>query len=1480
MGLAIAVQAPDDFVVFRWRGPRGRAEAASGVFDRLELVQVQDGRETVLAERPARYRPHEFYRLSAAWSGRTVVCFVDGNEVLRAELKDVLRGQVGLYALEGDPVFFDDVHVASDRSVLEATRRPERRINDIFASEADMQGWANPAQEWRRDIVTGWAEHNSRFPGEQAVILRAPRYKELEIALFAPQDEPARAGLTLRLKGGQAELAGPGWSTQRLNVDQAPARIAFRAHNTSAEVQIGGQVLRSTRAAGGAELGRAPLDRVAIRGLSNLGDPQTVRVTSSNTLEYTFDTSPTDWKVAAGRWGLLNKWICDPRWSWFGGRTRALAVLWNKQVFEGDLSVEAHVALMMQKDDPPYERPGDYNLTICGDGVNLDSGYTLIYGGDDNAWTRLYRKGQLVAESQKEEHRVFSDRIRHPDKPQLHQRWFHLKLEKTGNTVSFYRDNVLAFSYVDPEPLPDGRVAFWTLDNGFLLARVRLAHNGLRPAPFESDGAELFDDGRVVNLFDGETVTAVKPLALPEPIRASLNSPKATFQSADAEFGMNAPQPDKPAEAYRVTNAHGGGPFALQWRNMLVDPEIRGFVRFAYCLPPGTSVDLYLVEAGTGDFNPRHQNAFRWRMTGPRESTEFAPLVGDVPGVVADGRWHTVQFNLQPSWAKFWRERGYPRPRRLNLRPFIGNIDNTGYLLAGMNANRAEAWYGISGLIAWQPHEVDRQPPAVERVIWPFDADGDATSLTVLFQDPGGSGVAEESLQLSLNRIAVPRHLLSFDAQNQRLRVDLQALNLPAFTAETTLDLSLLALQDRAGNLTNTTFQSQWRFDPAKVAKDRKIAAPVIRIKQDNGEVDDGLPLSPALVDAVEPMARVESSTSAPPWAPLGQQRSLRVANFRDGSAFGFTLRTNGLDLRRWPYLLLDYRIPFETPTNLHVYSEQGLHALLLTDVGDVDDPLSQRIDTHFGPPDDFVADDTWRRSIVPWYALFRRTSLDTPSLRIMALSMEDHGWRGNRRGMQYWVHQMRPLAAGRPESLSFTWSSSDLSGSADFAAVIDAQPTTEPAPGQKAIEPGKLLAEAKDPAALRHGWNYLHVRVQNGAGLWSETAHVPFFLDLEAPTVTATEPAAGKTWASQRLSFTLKEDHAIFLSTLRLTINGQRVAGQSAFNYDLATRTLTFDSATAGTRWPDGAVEVELDGLQDIYGNRAGAPFKLSFVADSKADQTGPPAPRLRFASRHERPENNRQIDMEISMALDFEQHTGHVLPQRDCTMTWLDNPARSHSGRRAVEFTIQDHDADAQIMLHKNPWYIDRLPTLQFDYLAEPGVAVDVMVEVLGEWQTIHFTGTGTAPRDGKAIGVVSDAAADGQWRHASIDLRKVVLAANPNLPVRIINKVILSAHGEPGCRRGAKLILDNVQLVRPAGGGGEFEWEAPADPNGVQGYWFELSPEPLKTLGTTISHRPEITRAPLDHQRGVWYAHLRAVDALGNWGPVRVMRIDFGE
>ncbi|MFQ6097498.1 MAG: hypothetical protein ACE5O2_07180, partial [Armatimonadota bacterium] len=116
---------------------------------------------------------------------------------------------------------------------------------------------------------------------------------------------------------------------------------------------------------------------VSARGLDV--QPADLEVASANTYEYTFTRAPCDWVSRGGGWGIFPRWVCDPRWSWYGGSSSGVAATWTKRVFVGDVALTAYVAFSdwdpETRGHPFYKSPNDINITLCGDGANLDSGY-------------------------------------------------------------------------------------------------------------------------------------------------------------------------------------------------------------------------------------------------------------------------------------------------------------------------------------------------------------------------------------------------------------------------------------------------------------------------------------------------------------------------------------------------------------------------------------------------------------------------------------------------------------------------------------------------------------------------------------------------------------------------------------------------------------------------------------------------------------------------------------------------------------------------------------------------------------------------------------------------------------------------------------------------------------------------------------------------------------------------------------------------
>lgn len=204
-----------------------------------------------------------------------------------------------------------------------------------------------------------------------------------------------------------------------------------------------------------------------------------LEATSPQLLDYTFGSAPTDWEPTAGIWQVSSRFACDPSWSFFGGYSQGLASIWNKRQFAGDLVVEAYVSF---KHGLPWNpttwsyRPADLCLTLLGDGANPASGYSFIYAGDEGSRTMIRKGPEVLASTTDPQFLSPSYSDKQPATEEFHRRWWQLVAIKRGNTLTFIIDGQQALTVEDPEPLTSGRIAIWTVHNGMMVARVRVAY--------------------------------------------------------------------------------------------------------------------------------------------------------------------------------------------------------------------------------------------------------------------------------------------------------------------------------------------------------------------------------------------------------------------------------------------------------------------------------------------------------------------------------------------------------------------------------------------------------------------------------------------------------------------------------------------------------------------------------------------------------------------------------------------------------------------------------------------------------------------------------------------------------------------------------------------------------------------------------------------------------------------------------------------
>lgn len=522
-------------VVAAYRDPGEHLACRIDPDGQARLLRVHAGTEEILDEAPAE---------SVVENG-VVELVIDRGSVqcgsLAAFLPDLQGGRVGLLKSPAtEPTSFGNFSATAVDPPL-----PVVSINEVFDEEAMMAIWSGVAGDWRS------FDHSHQPSGyDQAFWHRARFHGECEIEAALPDTRPGIGKLALSVaKPVVSETKNNGYVLLYQEKEEERTLALMREGTQVAEHTLPGSAavrrvrLRTTGPYVVVSIDDRPViswrDSEPLRGHKVAWAEKGMRLPAEDVQIYShalvsesFNSAPGDWRRAGGVWQVTNRWECDPRWSFMAGmppslalkRSRALqdkvtdqakwaleslveqmqllpdpdsqlAALWNKRSFKGDLVAETYLAQMMDQS----RGGGNYRnyvknfcITVAGDGKSLDSGYSCLFGADNNQRSYILRNGEVVASS----HRGI------PANQNIHHKWFRLRVEKQGNLVQFRAFTqleknapetiLLSLSYEDPEPLPGDKVAIWTYDNGILISRVRIAaeHVGEREDPLGTYPAE------------------------------------------------------------------------------------------------------------------------------------------------------------------------------------------------------------------------------------------------------------------------------------------------------------------------------------------------------------------------------------------------------------------------------------------------------------------------------------------------------------------------------------------------------------------------------------------------------------------------------------------------------------------------------------------------------------------------------------------------------------------------------------------------------------------------------------------------------------------------------------------------------------------------------------------------------------------------------------------------------------------------------
>lgn len=378
-----------------------------------------------------------------------------------------------------------------------------------------------------------------------------------------------------------------------------------------------------------------------------------IEILSPNSFDYLFEQAPVDWYPLAGNWKVTNRWLCSPQWSWLGGVSNTLALLWHRYPLYGDTIFEYFVAMKMNSSRPPYYlNVSDFNLVLCGDGQNLDSGYNFIFGGWNNTRTAILKRGKLLLQT----NRFLLPKNYHTT---AHRHWFHIRAEKTHNpdgsaTLRFLIDGKKVLEYLDRQPLPGGHCAIWTYNGGIMIARARIyAQKVAQPL-----------------LLPTIPPTRLIPRKPTFPLKNDFESDTGDWKPiGDVSLTLSSPGFHS-SRALKVLNRRPGGDFAFQALASTFDTATYPKLSFNYRIDTHSRLNLYLQIPG-------HKQLYEILLTAPQSSSH--KTLAAFP-LKADLNWHTLTVPL------YQLLKSAHLPTTLS-RILFANYSDSDYLQAGIGGN-------------------------------------------------------------------------------------------------------------------------------------------------------------------------------------------------------------------------------------------------------------------------------------------------------------------------------------------------------------------------------------------------------------------------------------------------------------------------------------------------------------------------------------------------------------------------------------------------------------------------------------------------------------------------------------------------------------------------------------------------------------------------------------------------------------------------
>ena len=436
------------------------------------------------------------------------------------------------------------------------------------------------------------------------------------------------------------------------------------------------------------------------------------------------------------------------------------------------------------------------------------------------------------------------------------------------------------------------------------------------------------------------------------------------------------------------------------------------------------------------------KNYYGVHFTGPKGVRPGATFLGSAQLSDLPGGWKRAHIPLRS-----WLRSAEPEAAKLVIdEVLIGNWDNEGYLMAGIGGNGPGAWWQMDNLRLEKRVETAQFGPA-----------------------------RFEGARFVLGA----RDLASFDFQGLRLQLagvgefaDAAQFLVPGRGFVVPLTATQAALRDGQ--------QVNWKLmrgasivaqGSATFAYADLKSVPLPTLEFAGAALGGDMETQVVGWNSSDAAVELDDQTAAT------GARSLRLTNRRTASPFAVEVGEGTLDAAKFPVLTFAFRADDRLRADLNFKWDGKPYSIRFTDR---DNPNARVAAI------DAQADDKWHVATVNWLAEMKKLRADATAFAVSDLEFSDSKWLGNAKGVQWWLDDWRPapLVTGQ---LNAKVVGRDLSGVKGVAFVFDRKTDTKPETKSNVEANLKIDVDGKS------GLWWLHVRVQNGAGRWSETAHFPF---------------------------------------------------------------------------------------------------------------------------------------------------------------------------------------------------------------------------------------------------------------------------------------------------------------------------------------------------------------------------------------------------